>query len=81
MNQRISATPKPLPDNSLNNLRWHARLRQRIQHCLIVERGDVPGWVLVALMSAGLVIVLWTLAGPLLTQVFEDALARVTGNF
>ena len=45
------------------------------------ERGDVPGWVLVALMSAGLVILLWTLAGPLLAEVFEDAVRRVTGEF
>lgn len=45
------------------------------------ERGDVPGWVLVAIMSAGLVILLWTIAGPLLTEVFEDAIRRVTGNF
>ena len=45
------------------------------------DRGDVPGWVLVALMSAGLVILLWTLAGPLLSEVFEDAISRVTGNF
>lgn len=45
------------------------------------ERGDVPGWVLVALMSAGIVILLWSLAGPLLSQVFEDAIARVTGSF
>lgn len=45
------------------------------------ERGDVPGWVLVALMSAGLVILLWTLAGPLLAEVFEDAIRRVTGSF
>lgn len=45
------------------------------------DRGDVPGWVLVALMSAGLVILLWTLAGPLLAEVFQDAINRVTGNF
>lgn len=44
------------------------------------ERGDVPGWVLVAVMSAGLVILLWAVAGPLLTEVFEDAIRRVTGN-
>ncbi|RRJ88642.1 hypothetical protein EG850_00390 [Gulosibacter macacae] len=45
------------------------------------DRGDVPGWVLVALMSAGLVILLWTLAGPLLAEVFQDAIDRVTGQF
>ncbi|MFD2758463.1 hypothetical protein [Gulosibacter faecalis] len=45
------------------------------------ERGDVPGWILIAIMSAGLVILIWALAGPLLTQVFEDAVNRVTSNF
>ncbi|MFD2674129.1 hypothetical protein [Gulosibacter bifidus] len=45
------------------------------------ERGDVPGWVLIAAMSAGLVILIWALAGPLLAGVFEDAVNRVTGNF
>ena len=42
------------------------------------ERGDVPGWVLVTLMTAGLVIVIWTVAGPALAGVFEQAIARVT---
>ena len=43
------------------------------------ERGDVPGWVLVTLMTAGLVVALWAVAGPALTQVFTDAIAKVTG--
>lgn len=43
------------------------------------ERGDVPGWVLVTLMTAGLVVTLWAVAGPALTQVFNDAIAKVTG--
>lgn len=43
------------------------------------ERGDVPGWVLVTLMTAGLVVSLWAVAGPALTQVFTDAIAKVTG--
>lgn len=42
------------------------------------ERGDVPGWVLVTLMTAGLVIVIWTVAGPALQGVFEQAINRVT---
>ncbi|WP_298460450.1 hypothetical protein [uncultured Cellulomonas sp.] len=44
------------------------------------DRGDVPGWVLVTLMTAGLVLALWALAGPALTQVFSDSIARVTGE-
>jgi hypothetical protein len=44
------------------------------------EIGDVPGWVLVTLMTAGLVIALWAIAGPALGEIFEDALDRVTGS-
>ncbi|MCU1584659.1 MAG: hypothetical protein JWM49_1215 [Microbacteriaceae bacterium] len=43
------------------------------------ERGDVPGWVLITLMTAGLVIIIWGLAGPALSGVFEQAIERVTG--
>lgn len=43
------------------------------------DRGDVPGWVLVTLMTAGLVIALWAVAGPALTRVFTTAIDRVTG--
>ncbi|MBX3067412.1 MAG: hypothetical protein IT191_03100 [Microbacteriaceae bacterium] len=43
------------------------------------ERGDVPGWVLITLMTAGLVIVIWAIAGPALSDVFQQAIERVTG--
>lgn len=43
------------------------------------ERGDVPGWVLITVMTAGLVTVLWAVAGDVLTQMFVDALNAVTG--
>ena len=42
------------------------------------DRGDVPGWVLVTLMTAGLVVIIWGLAGPALSGVFEQAIDRVT---
>ena len=41
------------------------------------DRGDVPGWVLVTLMTAGLVVLLWSLAGPALKGVFDQALNKV----
>jgi hypothetical protein len=41
------------------------------------DRGDVPGWVLITLMTAGLVVALWALAGPALGQVFNQAITRV----
>jgi len=43
------------------------------------DTGDVPGWVLVTLMTAGLVVVLWAVAGPALTNLFEQAISRVSG--
>lgn len=43
------------------------------------ERGDVPGWVLVTLMTAGLVVALWAIAGPMLEQTFTDAIESVQG--
>jgi hypothetical protein len=43
------------------------------------DRGDVPGWVLITLMTAGLVILIWGLAGPALSQIFADAISKVTG--
>jgi hypothetical protein len=43
------------------------------------DRGDVPGWVLVTLMTAGLVIALWAIAGPALTSTFSNAISSVSG--
>jgi len=43
------------------------------------DRGDVPGWVLITLMTAGLVVVIWALAGPALSGLFEQAISRVSG--
>jgi hypothetical protein len=38
------------------------------------ERGDVPGWVLVTLMTAGLVAALWAVAEGQLKALFSEAL-------
>ena len=43
------------------------------------ERGDVPGWVLITVMTAGLVAALWAIAGPQLSQMLRDARASVRG--
>ena len=42
------------------------------------ERGDVPGWVLITVMTAGLVTVLWAVAGDMLGQLLRDALRSVS---
>ncbi|MDP3889921.1 hypothetical protein [Nocardioides sp.] len=43
------------------------------------ERGDVPGWVLITVMTAGLVGAIWTLAGPELQKMLRNALNQVSG--
>ncbi len=55
------------------------RLRTRLAATLDDERGDVPGWVLITLMTAGLVVLIWALAGPALQGLFEQAISRVSG--
>lgn len=44
------------------------------------ERGDVPGWVLITVMTAGLVVVLWQVAGDQLKSMLERALDSVGGK-
>jgi hypothetical protein len=52
---------------------------RRLANLIRDERGDVPGWVLITLMTAGLVIVIWGLAGPALSEIFAQAISKVTG--
>jgi hypothetical protein len=46
--------------------RTHAKLAN--------ERGDVPGWVLVVLMTTGLVTAIWTLAAPRIQSILRTSL-------
>lgn len=55
------------------------KLRHRVTGFLRDERGDVPGWVMITLMTAGIVVVIWAIAGPALSGVFQQAIDRVTG--
>jgi hypothetical protein len=41
------------------------------------ERGDVPGWVLVTVMTAGIVAALYAIAEPQLKTLLRDALTSV----
>ena len=61
-------------------------LRQRlstIQHKFFArlkdDRGDVPGWVLVVLMTTGLVTAIWTIAAPRLTAILKNSLDSMNG--
>lgn len=63
---------------------WMTRRWLAVRHHLdgrlddhLNDRGDVPGWVMVTLMTAGLVILLWGLAGPRLAAMFEQSMDTV----
>ncbi len=43
------------------------------------ERGDVPGWVLVVLMTTGLVTAIWTIAAPRLSAILKNSLDAMNG--
>lgn len=42
------------------------------------ERGDVPGWVMITLMTAVLVAAILALALPALTDLFNSAIEQVS---
>jgi hypothetical protein len=61
-------------------LRLHTRPRTRREARLRDdrdERGDVPGWVLVTVMTAGLCAALYGVADDQLRQLLTDALNKV----
>jgi len=43
------------------------------------DRGDVPGWVLITLMTAGIVSALWIVAEPALRNLLTNAL-NISGD-
>lgn len=42
------------------------------------QRGDVPGWVLITAMTAGLVVLIWAIAGPTLSNLFNNAVEQIS---
>jgi hypothetical protein len=45
---------------------------------LLKDRGDIPGWVLVTVMTAGLVVAVWSVADDQLKTVLTNALRGVS---
>ena len=69
--RRAAASPSPG--------RWRRLVDPRRWACRLGEdRGDVPGWVLVAVMTAGLVTARWLVADDQLTAVLSRAISSVT---
>jgi hypothetical protein len=58
------------------NIYLKSRLNQSIQG---KSRGDVPGWVLVVLMTTALVTGIWSIAAPKLTTILRNSLDAMGG--
>lgn len=50
-------------------------LLRRMRDRLASDQGDVPGWVLITLMTAGIVVALWAVASEQIVRIFENAMA------
>jgi adenine C2-methylase RlmN of 23S rRNA A2503 and tRNA A37 len=59
---------------SLNALK-----KKKFKKIMKDERGDVPGWVLVVLMTTGLVTAIWTIAAPRLSAILKNSLDAMNG--
>lgn len=57
---------------------YSARIIARFNVDLKSDRGDVPGWVLVTVMTAGLVVAIWSVADGQLKSVLGSALRSVS---
>jgi len=55
------------------------KAHERFYSQLKDEQGDVPGWVLVVLMTTGLVTAIWTIAAPRLTAILKNSLDAMNG--
>ena len=54
------------------------RFRASFARAVTSDRGDVPGWVLVTVMTAGLVTGLWMIADDQLTALLSKAINSVS---
>lgn len=54
-------------------------IKSRAVKAISDQRGDIPGWVLVVLMTTGLVTAIWTIAAPRLTAILRNSLDSMNG--
>ena len=82
LNQTESITEKTaelLEKAEIIAIRSGVEIRDRLTTLITDERGDVPGWVLVVLMTTGLVTAIWTIAAPRLTAILRNSLDAMNG--
>jgi hypothetical protein len=84
LTQWIESGKNLIRENSIKFSLYAARryediCKSRIYRSITDQRGDVPGWVLVVLMTTGLVTAIWTIAAPRLTAILKNSLDAMNG--
>ncbi|WP_165400151.1 hypothetical protein [Motilibacter rhizosphaerae] len=69
----MSSTMSP----SLAATRCALRVQGAVARRLADDRGDIPAWVMITVMTAGIVVVLWGVAKTALDTMLTNALASV----
>ena len=64
---------------STSLIRMKLSMGDRLRRLVKNEQGDVPGWVLVVLMTTGLVTAIWAIAAPKLTSILRNSLDAMNG--
>jgi hypothetical protein len=65
---------------SLQIMKLNLFLKSKVAALIKKEsRGDVPGWVLVVLMTTALVTGIWSIAAPKLTTILRNSLDAMGG--
>jgi hypothetical protein len=55
-------------------------MRDWLRRLHLSQLGDVPGWVLIVLMTSALVLAIWVVARDRLINIVESALDTVCGS-
>ena len=84
MNQKNNSIENASIKIALNIVRAQSLIKRKINETKFIsavrdERGDVPGWVVVVLMTTGLVTAIWTIASPRLSAILKNSLDSMNG--
>jgi hypothetical protein len=84
MNQKNNSIENASIKIALNIVRAQSLIKRKINETKFIsavrdDRGDVPGWVLVVLMTTGLVTAIWTIASPRLSAILKNSLDSMNG--
>lgn len=84
MNLKNSVAENASIKVALNIFRAQSLIKRKMNESKFIvqlkdERGDVPGWVLVVLMTTGLVTAIWTIASPRLSAILKNSLDSMNG--